>query len=122
TTACFTCFIRLRSGTAKSHQNKPSSTCSRHHAITIQLWQPDGGSAFTRRCQRREAGDKYRHVAENHSVGRVQSAGRAAIAPPLFNSDACEPINFALTRVRHTDASGRLHPPYAPKSWCQLLS
>jgi hypothetical protein len=34
-TACFTCFIRLRSGIANSHQNKPSKItlpdCSRRH-------------------------------------------------------------------------------------------
>jgi hypothetical protein len=49
-TACFTCFIRLRSGIANSHQNKPSPTADTDtEAITMQLWQPNGRSAFTRR-------------------------------------------------------------------------
>jgi hypothetical protein len=56
--ACFTCFIRLRSGIANSHQNKPSKITfpdrsRRHHEITMRLWQPHGGSAFTGRWQRR---------------------------------------------------------------------
>jgi hypothetical protein len=46
-TACFTCFIRLRSGIANSHQNKPSKMTladrsSRHrrnyHAIVATTW------------------------------------------------------------------------------------
>ena len=49
-TACSTCFIRLRSGIANSHQNKPSSAAAADvHEITMQLWQPHGGSAFTGR-------------------------------------------------------------------------
>jgi hypothetical protein len=48
-TACFTCFIRLRSGIANSHQNKSFQDRSRRlDAITMQLWQPHGGSAFAR--------------------------------------------------------------------------
>jgi hypothetical protein len=52
--ACFTCFIRLRSGIANSHQNKPFPTAAADvHAITMQLWQ-HMVVRFTRRCQRRE--------------------------------------------------------------------
>jgi hypothetical protein len=39
------------------------------------------------------AGSKCRHVAENQSVGRMQSRRLTRLG---FNGDACEPINFAL--------------------------
>ncbi len=154
-TACFTCFIRSRSGLANSHRNKsPATADAGIDATTMRLWQPHDESAFTRRCQCQEAPavsvrpetirwislscssfprkresripalrrlpwppafvgvtvsfEAANHVsgrtlkpsvAEDRSVGRMQSAGWGG----LHRSTAMpiEPINFAVIRY-HT--------------------
>jgi hypothetical protein len=80
-TACFTCFVRLRSGLANSikinrpRPQPPTSTqlpCDYDNHMVDRL-SPGGGSV-------RSAGGKCRHVAENQSVGRMQSAGWGLLA------------------------------------------
>jgi hypothetical protein len=60
------------------------------------------------------AGGNCRHVAENQSVGRMQSAswGCQRSSPP-FNSDASRANKFRPDKIRHRDEGGGLHPPYA---------
>ena len=42
-TACFACFIRLRSGIANSLQaNRPPDRGADMHESTMRLWQPHG--------------------------------------------------------------------------------
>jgi hypothetical protein len=98
-TACFTCFIRLRSGIANSRQNKLSlSAAANICAITIRLWQPHGGSAFTRRWQGRK---RRRQVppCTREPERRADAIRRRALLAFLHGLTATpEPMNFALIR------------------------